>query len=111
MILSLFDMLKENSPCRLSFLRIQVCPPEEFQHIVWEDPQLRELVKEVFPQCLEMRHGRSSEPGTEKELFPGELGGFLGHGGTPKWMVCFCENPSINMDDLVNGYVKMVFVH
>lgn len=33
---------------------IQVCPPEEFQHIFWEDPQLRELVKEVFPQCLEM---------------------------------------------------------
>ena len=61
-ILSLFDMLKENSPCRLSFrrLRIQVCPPEEFQHIFWEDPQLRELVKEVFPQCLEMRRGRGN---------------------------------------------------
>jgi hypothetical protein len=72
----------------LRSLRIQVCPPEEFQHIFWEDPQLRELVKEVFPQCLEMRHGRGSELGMEKELTENENWGVPGMGVPPNgWFV------------------------
>jgi len=33
---------------------MEVCPPHKFEHIFWEDQQLRELVQEVFPQCLTM---------------------------------------------------------
>ena len=40
-------------------LRMEVCPPHKFEHIFWEDQQLRELVQEVFPQCLTMHPGPS----------------------------------------------------
>jgi len=46
---------------------MEVCPPDKFEHIFWEDQQLRELVQEVFPHCLTMYPGTSISSSAEKQ--------------------------------------------